>query len=205
MWTRVKPLFDKIVAAALLVVLAPVMAVAAVAIRVTSGSPVLFRQVRIGRDGEPFTMLKFRTMVPNASDTAHRQWNQAELRGELQPVDGLFKDRHDPRVTRVGRLLRRYSIDELPQLVNVVRGEMALVGPRPSLPWEHDLFPVAARARCDVSPGITGLWQVSGRNRLDLREMLELDLTYAERQSMSNDLSILARTLSTVVRGDGAG
>lgn len=189
-------------AAALLLLTAPVLAVTAISVLVTSGRPVLFRQERIGRHGDRFTMYKFRTMHVGGSDAAHRQLNLRELRGEA--VDG-HKDATDDRITVVGRWLRRTSLDELPQLVNVIRGEMSLVGPRPALPWEVEHFDDRQRRRERVRPGITGLWQVSGRNDLTMPEMLDLDVRYVSACSTWLDLRILLRTPAVVLSHEGAG
>lgn len=180
---------------------APLLAMAALMVRLSGPGPILLRQVRIGRYERPFVMFKFRTMHEDASDAALRAMNAAELRGEYPPGsdDGVFKLQDDPRVTRVGRWLRRFSIDELPQLFNVLRGEMSLVGPRPSLPWEVELFTPEQRRRHDCLPGMTGLWQVSGRNRLSMPEMLALDLAYLRRRSLALDLRILAATPAQVL------
>lgn len=202
-----KRLLDVVGAGGALVVLAPVLLVALFVVRTTSRGPVLFRQVRIGRSGMPFTMLKLRTMYVDCDGSAQREHNTREL---LDPdfvpptTDGSYKDAADPRVTPIGRVLRRYSIDELPQLVNVVRGDMSLVGPRPSLPWEVELYPGWARRRALVPPGVTGPWQVSGRNRLSMLEMLELDRRYVDDWSLRTDLRCLLHTPAAVVHGDGA-
>ncbi|MGH8984195.1 MAG: peptidoglycan bridge formation glycyltransferase FemA/FemB family protein [Acidimicrobiia bacterium] len=202
---RQKRILDVALASALLAVLSPLLALVAVAIRLTGRGPVLFRQERIGWKGRPFTLLKFRTMVPvnDDDDCALREIIELELSGLRVPEDGSFKLGNDPRITRLGRWLRRTSIDELPQLINVVRAEMSLVGPRPALPWEVELFPPEYRRRTDVPPGITGLWQVSGRSLLTTPEMLRLDLEYVNTRSIRLDLSILGRTIPVVVRGDG--
>jgi exopolysaccharide biosynthesis polyprenyl glycosylphosphotransferase len=193
-----KSIFDRVSATAGLVLLAPLFAVAAIAIRAGSPGPVLFRQVRIGKAGRRFVMYKFRTMVVDAESRRH------EL-VDLNHRDGvLFKMPSDPRVTRVGRWMRRLSIDELPQLINVVRGEMSLVGPRPPLPEEVAAYPSDMRRRLAVSPGLTGLWQVSGRSDLSWEETVRLDLRYVENWSFSLDLVILLRTLSAVCRSSGA-
>ncbi len=203
-WARgTKRALDLTGAVLLLVVLWPVVLLAGLAVRATSPGPMLFRQVRVGLDGRTFTMLKLRTMRTDSSDRAHRAYVAALLTGEAVPVDGLYKLQGDDRVTRVGRLLRRTSLDELPQLWNVLRGHMSLVGPRPPLPWEVDLFPPWARRRFEVRPGITGLWQVSGRSRLTMLEGLTLDVQYAQRQSLLLDLLILVRTVGAVC-GQGA-
>jgi lipopolysaccharide/colanic/teichoic acid biosynthesis glycosyltransferase len=149
-------------------------------------------------------MLKFRTMRPGGDDAAHRALIRRELDGLATPVDGSFKLTSDDRVTKLGNFLRRTSLDELPQLINVIRGEMAIVGPRPALAWEHEMFPEDARRRVDVRPGLTGLWQVSGRSTLTTPEMLELDLVYVQHRSLALDLHILARTVGTLARRDGA-
>jgi lipopolysaccharide/colanic/teichoic acid biosynthesis glycosyltransferase len=196
-------LLDVLVAVAALVVSAPVWVVAAVGIRLTSRGPILFRQWRIGRDGEPFQLLKFRTMVVGSDDAAHRAMVRRELAGDADAgtSDGVFKLERDPRIIRAGRWLRATSLDELPQLVNVLRGEMSLVGPRPLEPWECELLDDRQRHRHDVRPGITGLWQVSGRNHLTTRQMLELDLRYVRERSLRADLAILAATPRAVLDG----
>lgn len=185
--------------AALPMVLAsPLLAILALAVRTDSAGPVLFRQVRMGKDGHEFVIFKFRTMHIDA------EARLAELR-HLNEVDGaLFKLRNDPRVTRVGRLLRKFSLDELPQLLNVIGGSMSLVGPRPPLPEEVAVYPDDARRRLAVRPGMTGLWQVSGRSDLSWDEAVRLDLQYVENWSLSLDLVIMLRTLSAVTRGAGA-
>ncbi|WP_433214554.1 sugar transferase [Dactylosporangium sp. CS-047395] len=194
----VKALVDRAGAVALLVLASPLLAVLSLAVRVDSTGPVLFRQVRVGKDGHEFVIFKFRTMHIDA------EARLAELR-HLNEVDGaLFKLRNDPRVTRVGRLLRKFSLDELPQLLNVIGGSMSLVGPRPPLPEEVAVYPDDARRRLAVRPGMTGLWQVSGRSDLSWDEAVRLDLQYVENWSLSLDLVILLRTLSAVTRGAGA-
>jgi lipopolysaccharide/colanic/teichoic acid biosynthesis glycosyltransferase len=199
---RAKRALDLALATLALVVSAPVMLIAAGLVRLSSPGPVLFRQVRIGRGERPFTMLKLRTMYVDSDERASREFNTCELLGEAEPdSDGVFKLENDPRIVPVGRFLRRYSIDELPQLLNVLRGEMSLVGPRPSLPWEVELYSPEQRRRHECLPGLTGLWQVSGRNRLSMPQMLPLDLEYVERRSLRLDLWILWRTLPAVLAG----
>jgi lipopolysaccharide/colanic/teichoic acid biosynthesis glycosyltransferase len=172
------------------------MLMAVILIRLTSRGPALYRQTRIGLGERPFTMLKLRTMRIDGDDAAHRALNMRELLGDPDAgtSDGAFKLEHDPRITPVGRFLRRFSIDELPQLFNVMSGDMSLVGPRPSLPWEVELYTPEQRRRHACMPGITGLWQVSGRNRLSMPEMLALDVAYLERRSLLLDIRILLRT-----------
>ena len=180
---------------------APVLVVAALAIRVTSRGPIFFRQERVGYRGEAFTMLKLRTMHADNDDSAHRAYVRAMFEQE-HPLQlgalGLYK-LHDDRVTAVGRLLRRTSIDELPQLFNVLRGEMSLVGPRPALPCEVPLFTHAYAVRFNVKPGMTGLWQVSGRSQLTMREALELDRRYVLQHSLVLDVKILLKTIKVVL------
>jgi lipopolysaccharide/colanic/teichoic acid biosynthesis glycosyltransferase len=157
---------------------------------------VLYRQERIGRDGEPFSILKFRSM------TADADVRRAEL--TAGHGKGLFKMPDDPRITRVGRVLRRYSLDELPQLVNVLRGDMSLVGPRPALPSEVSEYDRRELRRLAVTPGLSGLWQVSGRSDLDWADGIRLDLYYVENWSMTQDLQILWRTAKAVIDSSGA-
>lgn len=197
-----KRMLDVVIASVLLVVLSPLMLVAFVAVRLTSPGGAVFRQVRVGALGRRFVLLKFRTMQSDCSQASHEDFVRQMMTGELEPpCDGVYKLRSDPRITWVGALLRRASIDELPQLVNVLRGEMSLVGPRPVLPWEADLFPAAVRSRFLVPPGLTGLWQISGRNRLTMLEGLRLDVEYVSRCTLTTDLQIMARTPVSMLRG----
>ncbi|SNY05762.1 sugar transferase [Paractinoplanes atraurantiacus] len=194
----VKEVVDRLGALALLVLFGPLLLGVALCVRVTSRGPVLFRQVRVGRDGSHFRIYKFRSMYVDA------EARLAELR-HLNEHDGvLFKIRDDPRVTPVGRYLRRFSLDELPQLLNVVLGQMSLVGPRPPLPAEVAAYADDVRRRLAVKPGMTGLWQVSGRSDLPWEEAVRLDLRYVENWSLSLDLVILLRTMTAVVRSSGA-
>lgn len=189
---------------ALMIPVAPLLFLLWLAVRLTSPGPGLFRQERLGRDRKPFTVLKLRTMHVGNDDRIHRDYVASLLSaGSADPAggSGLYKLDADPRVTRVGVWLRRTSLDELPQLINVLRGEMSLVGPRPVLPWEAQLFPDAYQRRFTVKPGITGLWQVSGRSRLSMRTALDLDLEYVLRRSFAFDLSILFRTVPALFRG----
>jgi lipopolysaccharide/colanic/teichoic acid biosynthesis glycosyltransferase len=204
---RGKRLVDLVGAGVALVLTAPVLLVAWAAVRLTSPGPVLFRQERVGHGGTGFVLLKFRTMYVDTDDSIHRAYVTRMLTEgapERGGDRGLFKLEQDPRVTRVGDLLRRTSIDELPQLFNVLRGEMSLVGPRPCLPWERDLYNERDLRRFDVLPGITGLWQVSGRSTLSMRQALDMDVDYAEHQSMTLDVSILARTVPSLLRSEAS-
>jgi len=193
-----KRLLDLTLASLALVILSPLLALIALSIKLTSRGPVLFHQQRAGLGGKPFVMLKFRSMRFDA-DLRRRE---LEHRNEM---DGpVFKMRRDPRITALGRFLRRSSLDELPQLLNVLLGEMSLVGPRP-LPLEEACrLPPEHQRRHSVKPGMTGLWQVSGRNDLPYEEMMRLDLEYVERQSLWLDLRILLATIPTVLAGRGA-
>lgn len=194
--SKAKRLFDIILASILLVIATPLLLLVALWIRLDDGGPVFFHQIRIGRDGRPFPCFKLRTMVVDA---------EARL-AEMQAREGhvLFKDANDPRITRPGRLLRRLSIDELPQLLNVLRGEMSLVGPRPPLPTEVEQYETDMLRRLNVRPGITGLWQVSGRSDLSWEDTVRLDLYYVDNWSLIQDLLILARTVSAVFSSRGA-
>jgi exopolysaccharide biosynthesis polyprenyl glycosylphosphotransferase len=194
----VKATFDRVLAALALVLLAPVLAAVALVVRATSAGPAFFRQERVGRDGEVFRLWKFRSM------TADAEARRAELLA-LNEHDGpMFKIRNDPRVTRVGAFLRKYSLDELPQLINVVRGDMSLVGPRPPLASEVAQYDGHTHRRLLVKPGITGLWQVSGRSDLGWDETVQLDLRYVEDWSLGLDITLLARTVVSVLKGRGA-
>jgi exopolysaccharide biosynthesis polyprenyl glycosylphosphotransferase len=195
-----KEVFDRVSALSGLILLLPLMAVVAVLIKGTRGGrgPVIFRQVRVGRHGRQFVMYKFRTMYPDA------EARLAELRHLNETGGTLFKMRDDPRVTPVGRWLRKLSLDEVPQLFNVLRGSMSLVGPRPPLPAEVHEYPFDMRRRLVVKPGLTGLWQVSGRSDLSWDESIRLDLQYVENWSFAVDLVILARTFLVVWRSAGA-
>jgi len=193
----------------LLVIAAPLLLVIALAIRLDSAGPVIYRQRRLGRDMRPFTLHKFRSMRFDAAPDRHRAYVTALIReGDSNPADGkrrsLYKLVVDDRVTRIGRFLRRYSLDELPQLWNVVRGEMSLVGPRPVIEYEAEQYPLEWHERFAVKPGLTGLWQVSGRNERTYEEMVRYDIEYARAQGFWLDVGILARTAWVVVRGKGA-
>lgn len=198
-WNRaIKRGVDIVLAALGLIVTAPILAVVALLIRWDSQGPVLFPQVRVGRDGRLFTLYKFRSMIVGAEEEKGRLKDFNEASGPL------FKMRDDPRLTLVGRWIRRLSIDELPQLWNVLRGDMSLVGPRPPVPAEAEQYEPWHRKRLLVDPGITGLWQVSGRSELTFDEMVMLDLFYAENWSLWLDFKIILRTIPTVVMGIGA-
>jgi len=198
--TVVKAAFDRTLALVVLVLVSPVLLAVAVAVRATSSGPALFRQVRVGQGGRPFTILKFRTMHTDADNRLASLWEQNAHQG-----GPLFKMADDPRLTLIGGFLRRWSLDELPQLVNVLLGQMSLVGPRPPVPREVDEYERGhVFRRLMVKPGLTGLWQVSGRSDLDWSESVRLDLYYVENWSLALDTAILGRTAGAVLRGRGA-
>ena len=188
---------DLVLVAGGLALAAPLLAVVALVVRIDSGGPILFRQKRVGRYGAPFYVYKIRTM-------RHRG-DEEGLSPASRTVQGIArKDGNDPRVTRAGRFLRKYSLDELPQLVNVLRGEMSLVGPRPLVWGEVDMEDRRHQRRLEVLPGLTCLWQISGRNKIDREGHIRLDLEYLDRRSFWLDLWILIRTIPAVIRADGA-
>jgi lipopolysaccharide/colanic/teichoic acid biosynthesis glycosyltransferase len=200
---------DLLASCLLLVVLAPLFAALAVAIRADSSGSPIFRQRRCGKGLREFTVFKFRTMRCDTAADPHRDYVLDVINGDggaqvEERDEGLQKLENDVRVTRVGAFLRRFSLDELPQLWNVVRGEMTLVGPRPPIPYEVDFYPPRWLRRLSVRPGLTGLWQVSGRNELNYREMVELDLEYVDRRSLWLNIKLLARTVRVVFSGKGA-
>jgi lipopolysaccharide/colanic/teichoic acid biosynthesis glycosyltransferase len=199
-----KRLLDITLAIFCLAVFFPVMLAAAVLIKLDSRGPVLFTQTRLGRNGRRFRLRKLRTMVPNGDDAAHLAYVAALMRGEAEAHDGVFKLVNDPRVTRVGRVLRRFSVDELPQLWNVLMGDMSLVGPRPPMPSEAELYSAMAWQRLRVKPGLTGPWQVGGRAETTFDEMISLDLAYCQSWSPALELKILLQTPKTVFSARGA-
>ena len=193
----VKHLVDVVGAVLLLLVLLPVLVGVAIAVRL-DGGPAFFTQTRVGRGGRTFRMVKFRSMIVNAEAVTQRLMDANEGSGPL------FKLRNDPRITKVGRALRKYSIDELPQLFNVLTGSMSLIGPRPCLPAEAATYTTEARRRLAVKPGLTGLWQVSGRSDLSWEESVRLDLHYVDDWSLALDAKIVAKTFGAVLAGKGA-
>ena len=196
----VKRGIDVVGALVCLVVFSPLILVLAVAIVVDTGRPVMFRQVRLGRGMREFRVLKFRTMDFGSTPDMHMEYIAKLATGQVDE-EGLKKITSDPRVTRVGRLLRRFSLDELPQLVNVLRGNMSLVGPRPALEYELRHYEERHFERFAVKPGMTGLWQVSGRNTIGFAEMLELDIEYVRASNLLTDLKILAKTPVAAISG----
>jgi lipopolysaccharide/colanic/teichoic acid biosynthesis glycosyltransferase len=200
-------IFDLLVAAALILVLGPVLIAVALAVRLDSRGPALFRQRRVGYMEREFTLFKFRSMRVDADPRGHREYVTALIKGEGAPEGGrenLYKLAVDNRITPVGRWIRRWSLDELPQLFNVLRGDMTLVGPRPAIPYEVGEYPAWYRERFAVKPGLTGYWQVSGRSERTYEEMVRLDIEYAERQSLGLDFLILLKTPWVVLSRKGA-
>lgn len=200
-----KRALDRVGAAVLLMIAAPFFLLVTVAIRLDSRGPILFRQRRIGLRGQPFTVLKFRSMEDGCDQEPHRLYVEGLVTGEKETTNGngAFKLTQDDRITRVGGWLRRTSMDELPQLWNVLVGDMSLVGPRPPLPYEVDQYNATQAQRLTCRPGLTGLWQVSGRNHLSYRTMVDLDLEYIRRWSFWLDIKILIMTLPVVLRNTG--
>lgn len=194
-WKRPLDLF---LVTAGLAVIWPLLLVIALAVRCSGPGPVFFVQTRIGLNGQPFGMIKFRSMHADA------EARRAALLAQSDREGICFKSRNDPRITRVGRILRRLSLDELPQIFNVLRGEMSLVGPRPALPEEVRAYPAHAMERLSALPGITGVWQVSGRAEVGFDEMVKMDIAYARDGRLSRDLAILLRTVRAVISGHGA-
>jgi lipopolysaccharide/colanic/teichoic acid biosynthesis glycosyltransferase len=195
---------DVLLCSVLLLVLSIPMLLVVLAVRLEDRGPALFRQERVGLRGNRFTLLKFRTMFQGVDDRALRDLIARELACEDTVQNGSSKLNNDRRITRVGAFLRRTSLDELPQLINVVRGDMTLVGPRPCLSWEADMFPAEFSPRFSVRPGLTGLWQVSGRSALGTLEMLQLDVLYVRSRTLRSDAGILLRTVPALLRGSGA-
>ena len=194
----VKRLFDIFVSAATLVVLSPLFVAVAVLVKLTSKGPVFFRQARVGLHGRPFNIFKFRTMVVNAEAL------KEQLLANNEQTGPVFKMKNDPRITPIGRFLRKHSIDELPQLINVLRGDMSVVGPRPPVPQEVARYEAWQRRRLSVRPGLTCIWQVSGRNQITFQEWMYLDMRYIDHWSITDDLNLILRTLPIVVTGRGA-
>lgn len=194
-------LFDILLSTAMLVSLSPLMLLTALLIKAGGRGPVIFRHSRIGRDGKPFVCLKFRTMENSAEDML------PDLLGACDAIRSEWKRDHkirsDPRVTRVGQILRRFSVDELPQLINVLRGDMSIVGPRPIVAAEIERYAQHFPVYCSVKPGLTGLWQVSGRNRVSYERRVELDCQYARSKSIARDTWIILRTIPVVMQGNG--
>lgn len=204
-----KRISDIAISSLIFILSAPLWIIIAILIKLDSKGPILFKQERVGMDGRVFLCYKFRTMFADADENLHREAYEKNIKGqkeanvgnEEKPVFGKVKN--DPRITKIGRFLRRTSLDELPQFLNVLRGEMSVVGARPPIPYEVESYEIYHRRRLDMKPGITGLWQVSGRNRISFEEMVRIDLFYIENWSLWLDLKIILLTLPAMLRGDG--
>jgi lipopolysaccharide/colanic/teichoic acid biosynthesis glycosyltransferase len=206
-YQRIKRILDIIFTLLILLPLCIVIAIVAVFIRFDSAGPILFRQKRVGRNGVEFNILKFRSMYVNSDDSRHREaiakYMNGQRLGEGAANDLSYKDVDDPRVTKVGRFLRKTSIDELPQFFNVLRGEMTLVGPRPPLPYEVDCYSPRDMLRLSGKPGLTGPWQVYARSQVPFQDMVEMDIAYLQRQALWEDLKLIALTVPVMVQGRG--
>jgi exopolysaccharide biosynthesis polyprenyl glycosylphosphotransferase len=204
-----KRMMDVVIGSVGAVLVAIPSLIAALLIKLDSRGPVLFVQKRVGQDGRVFNCYKFRTMISGAGPERHKRFMEKVIaRANSPEADGsgekeLYKEKDDPRITRMGRFLRRYSLDEVPQIINVLRGEMSLVGPRPPIPYEVREYEDWHRGRLAIRPGITGLWQVSGRNKISFEGMVRLDIFYIENYSLWLDLKILLQTIPAVLRGTG--
>ncbi len=203
-----KRISDIVIASLTLALLSPFWLLIALLIKFDSKGPVFYTQERVGMDGRIFMVYKFRTMRMDSDSEIHREYQRKFIAGDAEANVGdaqkpAYKLRDDPRITRVGRVLRRLSLDEVPQLLNVLRGDMSIVGPRPPIPYEVEAYELRHRKRLDMKPGLTGLWQVSGRNRLPFEEMVKLDLFYIENWSLLFDVKIILRTVLVMLRGDG--
>ena len=195
----IKRLFDVVASSVAVVILSPVFLIIAIAIKINDpAGPVFYTQTRVGKDGKPFKMFKFRSMVTNADELLEKLRDQNEVEG------AMFKMKEDPRITKVGKFIRKYSLDELPQLLNVVGGSMSIVGQRPPLPYEVKEYTDYDRHRLMVKPGATGMWQVGGRNALSFDQMVELDLTYINERSVWLDLKIMFETVKVMIKPNAA-
>lgn len=198
-YRTIKRIFDVVAALLAVIILSPTFLIIAIAIKINDPhGPVFYTQERVGKDGRRFRMFKFRSMVTNADELLEKLKEQNEIKG------AMFKMKNDPRITSVGRFIRKYSLDELPQLLNVVGGSMSIVGPRPPLPYEVDQYTDYDKQRLMVKPGATGMWQVGGRNALNFDQMVELDLTYINERSIWLDLKIMFETVKVMIKPNAA-
>ena len=206
-YLRSKRILDILITLVFLIPLCLVLLIVAVMIRVDSDGPIFFRQKRVGLNGREFYMLKFRSMYVNSDDSVHREAIKQYMNGEVINGNGnnLYKLVDDHRITRVGRFIRKLSIDELPQFINVLRGEMTLVGPRPPVPYEVEHYSIRDQLRLYGKPGLTGTWQVYGRSRVNFQEMVEMDIAYLHQQSIWQDLKLIALTVPVMLQGRGGG
>lgn len=207
-YQKIKRVLDYVLAVLLLLFFSPLMLLLALGVKLHSAGPILYRQGRIGKDGKPFEMLKFRSMRIGSDSPLHQEHMQRLIREDTRPSDlgsKSLKLKGDPRITGLGNVLRKLSLDELPQFINVLRGEMSIVGPRPSMPYEYELYNDWHMQRLRVLPGITGLWQVTARNQVPFSEMVQVDLDYIERMNLWLDLKIMIMTPIEMLRGKGGG
>lgn len=200
-----KRLFDLMVAVAMLIVLSPIMAIVALAIKLDSSGPVIFKQTRIGKNHQPFTFYKFRSMYTKSDSAVHQQFVKNLINGSSSDsTSPTYKLACDKRITRVGCFIRKTSLDELPQLFNVIKGDMSMVGPRPPIPYEVAEYKEWHHRRLAVAPGITGLWQVQGRSLVSFDDMVKMDIEYSEKRSLKLDVALLVQTIPAVLSGRGA-
>lgn len=201
-----KRILDLVGSAIAIIFFSPIFIIISICIKLTSKGPILFSQTRLGQNAKPFKYYKFRTMYFDIDPTLHQKFVKDLIEGKLLEIgeDSLLKLKHDPRVTPFGRFLRRTSIDELPQFINVLKGELSLVGPRPPLPYEYEKYQKWHKERLSIEPGITGLWQVTGRSSTTFDEMVQLDIEYARKRSLILDIKILIKTMYIVISGKGA-
>jgi lipopolysaccharide/colanic/teichoic acid biosynthesis glycosyltransferase len=200
LYPMIKRLLDVLVSLVMIIVLAPVLALVAIAIRLDSTGPIIFRQTRVGKNNRPFTFFKFRSMYNKNDCTVHQQFVKSLINGQTS----AYKLMCDKRITRVGAFIRKTSLDELPQLFNILKGDMSLVGPRPPIPYEVAEYKDWHLRRLAVTPGLTGLWQVRGRSLVTFDEMVQMDIAYVEQRSLSLDLTLLVQTIPVVLSGRGA-
>lgn len=209
-YLRAKRVLDILLTLLFLPLIGLMMLIVAISIRIDSRGPIFFRQKRVGKDGVEFVMLKFRSMYVNNDDALHREAVKRYMNGDAindsnSPASTLYKLERDPRITRVGRIIRKLSLDELPQFLNVLHGEMSLVGPRPPLSYEVEEYSSRSRLRLCGKPGITGIWQVYGRSRVTFDEMVEMDICYLQQQSIIQDIKLIILTIPVAVSGRGGG
>jgi exopolysaccharide biosynthesis polyprenyl glycosylphosphotransferase len=200
-YPAMKRLLDVVLSIMSLILLTPVMLIVALAIKLDSSGPVIFRQTRLGKNGRPFTFYKFRSMYQQADSSVHQQFVKCLINGDQT---SSYKLSGDKRITRMGKFIRKTSIDELPQFFNVLKGDMSLVGPRPPIPYEVAEYKDWHHRRLEVLPGLTGLWQVRGRSLVSFDEMVAMDIDYVEQRSLTLDLSLLLQTIPAVITGRGA-
>ena len=193
-----KRVVDLLISISAIIILSPLLLVVALAIKLTSKGDIFYTQTRIGEGGRPFEMIKFRSMVQNAG-------SMKVALSDVNEMDGpVFKMKNDPRITAIGRFIRKHSIDELPQIINIIKGEMSVVGPRPPLPQEVEAYTAWQAKRLSVTPGLTCIWQVSGRNNITFDEWMQMDMNYIENWSLALDLKLIFKTFKVVLSGDGA-